>query len=85
MAYEDVVSALGRLRSPAAVDSFYHAAWWVSDYLDFDEIRALAVWALGGMPGVEAEEALRLLVDTEREVVREAASAQLKGRAEGVK
>ena len=53
--HEDVVSALGQLRSPAAVEALYHAAWWVPDYLDFDESRALAVkaiWALGGTPGV---------------------------------
>jgi hypothetical protein len=81
--HEDVVSALGRLRSPAAVDALYHTAWWISDYLDFDESRALAikaVWALGGTPGPEAEQALRQLLDAESEIVREAASAQLKRR-----
>jgi hypothetical protein len=81
--HEDVVSALGRLQSPAAVDALYHAAWWIPGYLDFDENRALAVkaiWALGGTPGAEAEQALRQLLGTESEIVREAASAQLKRR-----
>jgi hypothetical protein len=63
----------------------YHAAWWVPDYLDFDESRALAVkaiWALGGTPGAEAEQALERLLGAEGEVVREAARAQL-ARQEG--
>jgi hypothetical protein len=83
--HEDVVSALGQLRSPAAVEALYHAAWRVPDYLDFDESRALAVkaiWALGGTPGAEAEQALERLLGAEGEVVREAARAQL-ARQEG--
>jgi len=80
--HEDVVAALGQLRAPAAVDALYHAAWWVPDYLDFDESRALAVkaiWALGGTPGDKAEQALAELVGAEDEIVREAARAQLDG------
>jgi hypothetical protein len=81
--HEDVVSALGQLRAPAAVDALYHAAWWVPDYLDYDESRALAVkaiWALGGTPGDEAEQALKQLVSAEDEIVREAAWDQLNRR-----
>jgi hypothetical protein len=81
--HEGVVAALGQLRAPAAVDALYHAAWWVPDYLDFDESRALAVkaiWALGGTPGDEAEQALTELVGVEDEIVREAARAQLDRR-----
>lgn len=81
--HEDVVSALGRLRAPEAVDALYHAAWWIPDYLDFDESRALAVkaiWALGGTPGAEAEQALKRLLSAEGEIVREAARAQLMRR-----
>jgi hypothetical protein len=83
--HEDVVSALGLLRAPTAVDALYHAAWWIPDYLDFDESRALAVkaiWALGGIPGIEAEEALKRLLIAEDEIVRGAAKAQLMRRAE---
>ena len=83
--HEDVVSALGWLRSPAAVEALYHAAWWVPAYLDFDESRALAVkaiWALGGTPGPEAEHALKQLLSAEDDVVREAARAQLDRREE---
>jgi hypothetical protein len=83
--HEDVVSALGRLRSPTAVEALYHAAWWVPDYLDFDESRALAVkaiWALGGTPGREAEHALNRLLSAEGEAVRDAARTQLARREE---
>jgi hypothetical protein len=80
--HEDVVRALGQLRAPAAVDALSHAAWWIPDSLDFDENRALAikaVWALGGTPGAEAEQALKQLL-SEGEIVREAARNQLNRR-----
>jgi hypothetical protein len=83
--HEDVMSALGLLRAPTAVGALYHAAWWIPDYLDFDESRALAVkaiWALGGTPGIEAEEALKRLLIAEDDIVRCAARAQLMRRAE---
>jgi hypothetical protein len=82
--HEDVVSALGRLRSPAAVDALYYAAWHVPDYLDFDEGRALAIKAirgLGGTPGDEAERALAQLVSAGSEIVRDAAKDQLRRRS----
>lgn len=83
--HENVVTALGQLKTSAAVDALCHAAWWIPDYLDFDESRALAVkaiWALGGTPGVEAEQALKQLLSAEGEIVREAARTQLMRRTE---
>jgi hypothetical protein len=82
--HEDVVNALNELKSPAAVDALYHAAWWIPDYLGFDDTRALArkaIWALGGTPGVEAEQALRRLESVGSEFVRERAQKQLMRRA----
>jgi hypothetical protein len=81
--HEDVASALGKLRSPASVNALAHLAKWVPTYLEYDDARALAVkaiWALGGIPGPEAEQALKTLVGAEGEVVREAATAQLMRR-----
>lgn len=81
--HEDVVTELRKLRSPAAVDALYHASWWVPEYLEFDENRALAikaVRALGAIPGEEAEEALRRLLEVETEIVREQASRELDRR-----
>ncbi len=78
--HEDVASALGRLRSPASVGALVYLARWVPAYLEFDDARALAVkaiWALGGIGGEAAHEALRSLAGSECGVVAENAVAQL--------
>ncbi len=82
--HENVVSMLGVLRTPAAVDALYQATQWVPAYLDFDESRALAtkaIWALGNTPGPEAEQALIRLLGSDSEIVRQGAQAQLTRRA----
>jgi PBS lyase HEAT-like repeat len=81
--HEEAARLLGQLRSPAAVDALLRAAQWVPAYLDYDDSRALAtkaIWALGGTPGPEAERALRRLLDSDSEIVREEATAQLRRR-----
>ncbi|WP_433600516.1 HEAT repeat domain-containing protein [Nocardia sp. CA-135953] len=81
--HEDVVSLLGQLRTSTAVDALYRAAVWIPDYLDYDDNRALArkaIWALGGTPGPEAEAALVRLRDSDSEIVRKGAEAQLERR-----
>ena len=83
--HEDVVSMLGKLKSPETVNALYHATQWIPDYLDYDESRALArkaIWALGGVPGPEATQALTLLLEDKDEEVREAAAEQLRRRGE---
>lgn len=78
--HEDVASALGRLKSPAAVDALLHLAQWVPAYLEFDDARALAVkaiWALGGTSGDAAHSALKSLSSSESDIVAENAVAQL--------
>jgi hypothetical protein len=83
--HEDIVSMLGKLRSPKTVPTLVLATRWVPEYLDFDEFRALAVkaiWALGGIPGPEAREALEGLRDDENEIIRENAVKQLARRGE---
>ena len=83
--HEDVVSRLGKYKSSATVDALYDATQWVPDYLDFDESRALArkaIWALGGIPGPEASEALARLLEDKDEDLREAAAEQLRRRGE---
>ncbi|MFD7498065.1 hypothetical protein ACFV8T_38015 [Streptomyces sp. NPDC059832] len=55
--HEDIVSMLGKLRSPRTVPTLVLATRWVPEHLDWDENRALAVkaiWALGAIPGAEA-------------------------------
>jgi hypothetical protein len=81
--HEDVVSALGQLRMPESVDALYHMTQWIPDYLDYDESRALAtkaIWALGGTPGPQAEQALVRLLDSNSEILREGAEVQLQRR-----
>lgn len=78
--HEDVVSRLGKYRSPAAVDALYQSTQWIPEYLDYDESRALArkaIWALGGTPGPEAEQALARLVQDKDEDLHELAEEQL--------
>jgi HEAT repeat protein len=81
--HEDAASALGKLRTPGAVDALYEMTQWVPEYLDFEESRALAtkaIWALAGTPGPEAEQALTRLIGSDDEIVRVGAEAQLKRR-----
>lgn len=81
--HENVLSALDELRQPAAVDALYHATQWIPEYLDYDESRALAtkaIWGLGNTPGPEAEQALTRLLNSNDEIVREGAKAQLARR-----
>ncbi|MGY4103949.1 HEAT repeat domain-containing protein [Nocardia sp. R16R-3T] len=81
--HEAVVSRLGQLRTPTAVDALYRTAVWIPDYLDYDDNRALArkaIWALGDTPGPEAEAALVRLRDSDSKIVRKGAEAQLERR-----
>ncbi|MFB7336027.1 HEAT repeat domain-containing protein [Streptomyces adustus] len=83
--HEDIVSMLGKLHSPKTVPTLVLATRWVPEHLDFDECRALAVkaiWALGGIPGAQAREALEGLRDDENEIIRENAVKQLTRRGE---
>ncbi|MEU2133848.1 HEAT repeat domain-containing protein [Streptomyces sp. NPDC018352] len=73
------------VRSPKTVPTLVLATHWVPEHLDFDQCRALAVkaiWALGGIPGPEAREALEGLRDDENEIIRENAVKQLARRGE---
>lgn len=79
--HEDVATALGRLKSPASVAALTYLARWVPAYLEFDDARALAVkaiWALGGIGGDAAHEALTSLASSGSGIVAENAVAQLR-------
>ncbi|MFJ9871397.1 hypothetical protein [Streptomyces sp. NPDC101165] len=74
--HEDVVSALGTLRTANAAEALFFSTQWVPNYLDFDECRALAtkaIWALGNTPGPEAEQALARLSESDNKILRETA------------
>jgi hypothetical protein len=81
--HEELVSILGKYKSPATVDALYHATQWIPEYLDYDDARALAhkaIWALGGTPGPEATEALTRLLTDKDEDLHEPAAQQLRRR-----
>jgi len=81
--HEDVVTALGQLRTPKAVAGLLAATKWVPAYLDFDESRALAVkaiWALGSISGPEADAALEELMNDPEPILADAAAEQIQRR-----
>jgi|LauGreDrversion4_2_1035121.scaffolds.fasta_scaffold466205_2 hypothetical protein len=83
--HEDVVTALGKLKTPKAVDGLLDATKHIPIYLDFDESRALAVkaiWALGGIEGSEADAALKEVMSNPDPILVAAAEEQLKRRKE---
>jgi hypothetical protein len=81
--HEDIVTALGQLKSPKAVEGLHSATKWIPEYLDFDESRALAVkaiWALGRIKGPEADAALSELVNDPDPILAESATEQMERR-----
>jgi hypothetical protein len=84
--HEDVVSALDHLRTPDAVDALFRATQWIPKSLEYDDTRALAVkaiWALGKIPGTEAEAKLEMLARSEDAILRQSAVDQLELRHTG--
>ena len=83
ISHEDVISALGSLKTPKAVEALRGATKWIPDYLDYDENRALAVkaiWALGSIEGLEAEAALSELMHDPDPILASNATKQMKRR-----
>jgi len=84
--HEDVVSALTKIgaNSDKAVDALYDATQISLPYLAYDSSRALgvkAIWALGKIPGNQAEAKLKTLVNSTNPILRENANKQLQRRA----
>ena len=74
---------IAKLRSPMAIPALARAADYVPEYLEWDEDRELArkaVWALGAIPGPEADNALRELVHSTHGRIRDEAHRQLDRR-----
>jgi hypothetical protein len=81
--HEDVVTALGKLQTPDAVEALYQATRWIPEYLGFDETRALAmkaIRALGRLPGREAEQALERVLHSDSEMLQARARVELERR-----
>ncbi len=83
VSHEDVVSALDVLQTPDAVRALFRATQWIPGHLNFDENRSFAVkaiWALGKIPGSEAERNLEALARSDNAILRKTAAEQLERR-----
>ena len=81
--HEGVVSALKTWPTPDTVDALFRATQWIPKALEYDDARALAVkaiWALGKIPGPEAEAKLEMLARSENTILRQNAVEQLERR-----
>jgi hypothetical protein len=81
--HEDVVSALQTWPTPDTVDALFRATQWIPKSLEYDDARALAVkaiWALGKIPGAEAETKLEALARSDNAILRKNAVEQLERR-----
>jgi len=81
--HEDVVSALETWPTPDTVEALFRATQWIPKSLEYDDSRALAVkaiWALGKIPGAEAETKLEALARSDNAILRKTAEEQLKRR-----
>lgn len=80
--HEDVISALGKIKSSLSVETLYAATQWAPDYLDLDtrSLAVKAIWVLGGIPGEASEAALEKLSSDPVFILRETALKQLAQR-----
>ena len=81
--HEDVVSALETWPTPDTVEALFRATQWIPKSLEYDDSRALAVkaiWALGKIPGAEAETKLEALARSDNAILRKTAEEQLERR-----
>ena len=78
--HECIASYMQQLKSPKTIDCLYEAALTDFPYLEFDEAYALAVkciWALGEINTPESYEKLKLLTQSNNEIIKENAIYQL--------
>jgi len=82
--HESVVELLSKLWPTAdTVEALFHATQWIPTSLEYDDARALAVkaiWALGKIPGSEAEAKLEILARSDNPILRNGAVEQLERR-----
>ena len=79
--HEDIASALQRIKDPASVEFLYKAMHKKLDYLEYDDSYAFAVkciWALGAIRDNNAIDKLKLLTESENEIISSNAKEQLK-------
>ncbi|MCL2152984.1 MAG: adaptin domain-containing protein [Oscillospiraceae bacterium] len=78
--HEDIVSVFQQFKIPESVDILYETALKRFNYLEYDEFFALAVkciWALGEIGTEKAKEKLKLLAQSDNEIIKDNALRQL--------
>ena len=81
--HETIVSVLQTWPTVDTVEPLFRATQWVPKSLEYDDARALAVkaiWALGKIPGPEAEAKLETLARSDNAILRKNALEQLERR-----
>lgn len=78
--HENIAIIFQKLKSPDSIKYLYKTALTQFDYLDFDEAFALAVkciWALGDINTEDSKGKLKVLAESENEIIRDNAIKQL--------
>lgn len=78
--HENIASIFQKIKSPRTIECLYKTSLAQFEYLEFDEAFALAVkciWALGDINTLESKEKLKLLSQSENEIIRDNAIKQL--------
>ena len=78
--HENIASIFQKLKSPRTVECLYKTALTQFEYLEYDEAFALAVkciWALGDINTPESRDKLKLLTQSENEIIKRNAIDQL--------
>lgn len=78
--HENIAIIFQKIKSPKTIVCLYNAALTQFEYLEYDEAFALAVkciWALGDINTPESKDKLKLLAQSENEIIKENAINQL--------
>jgi hypothetical protein len=78
--HEDVVAALGKLKSPMSVDALYNAALLRHPYREYDDSESLGVkatWALRAIETPESIEKLGMLLRSDNKILSAEAEMRL--------
>ncbi|MDE9483990.1 HEAT repeat domain-containing protein [Xenorhabdus bovienii] len=79
--HEDLAIMLKHYKHPSSVDALYQVSNFELEYLDFDDSYALAVkciWGLGDIGTPKAFEKLKILSESDNQIIRDNAINQLK-------
>jgi hypothetical protein len=79
--HEDIALIFEQIKSPRTIECLYQTALTQFEYLEYDEAFALAVkciWALGEIKTSDSIEKLKLLTESDNQIIKDNAINQLK-------